>query len=136
MIPLSKQGQLPIIFGRTQPRGPAVADSSTDSDTPQFFHYAQSARQIMKKMGYDLKHGAGLNFGKGRRGLMQNFVPKGKPANYYDSTRRGLGYVTPTSSATVQFKDCNTPFPEYVLSCVFRFSDRIFRFVSCICFAL
>ena len=31
---------------------------------------------------------------------------------------------------------CNTPFPEYVLSCVFRFSDRIFRFVSCICFAL
>ena len=36
---------------------------------------------------------------------MQNFVPKGKPANYYDSTRRGLGYVTPTSSATVQAKD-------------------------------
>ena len=31
---------------------------------------------------------------------------------------------------------CNTPFPEYVLSCVFRFFDRIFRFVSCICFAL
>ena len=27
---------------------------------------------------------------------------------------------------------CNTPFPEYVLSYVFRFFDRIFRFVSCI----
>ena len=27
---------------------------------------------------------------------------------------------------------CNTPFPEYVLSCVFRFSDRIFRFTFCI----
>jgi len=27
---------------------------------------------------------------------------------------------------------CNTPFPEYVLSCVFRFLDRIFRFTSCI----
>ena len=104
VIPPSKQGQLPIIFGRTQPRGPTVADSSSDSDTPQFFHYAQSARHIMKKMGYDLKHGAGLNFGKGRRVLMRNFVPKGKPANYYDSTRRGLGYVTPTSSVTVQAK--------------------------------
>ena len=52
-----------------------------------------------------MKHGAGLNFEKGRRGLMRNFVPKGKPANYYDSTRRGLGYVTPTSSATIQAKD-------------------------------
>ena len=59
----------------------------------------------MKRMGYDLKHGKGLNFGKGKRSLLRNFVPKGKPVNYYDSTRRGLGYVTPTSSATVQFKD-------------------------------
>ena len=25
---------------------------------------------------------------------------------------------------------CNTPLPEYVLSCVFRFFDRIFRFTS------
>jgi len=32
--------------------------------------------------------------------------------------------------------NCNTPFPEYVLSCVFRFFDRIFRFVSCIYFVL
>ena len=54
VIPPSKEGQLPIIFGRTQPRGPTVADSSSDSDTPQFFHYAQPARHIMKKMGYNL----------------------------------------------------------------------------------
>ena len=32
--------------------------------------------------------------------------------------------------------NCNTPLPEYVLSCVFRFFDRIFRFTSCICFVL
>jgi len=32
----------------------------------------------------------------------------------------------------VRWVDCNTPFPEYVLSCVFRFSDRIFRFTFCI----
>ena len=66
-------------------------------------------------MGYDLKHGEGLDFGKGRRGLMRNFVPKGKPANYYDSTRRGLGYITPTSSATVQVKD-DEPIPSHSAS--------------------
>ena len=65
----------------------------------------------MEKMGYDLKQAGGLNFGKGRRGLMRNAVPKGKPANYYDSTRRGLGYVTPTSSVTVQVKD-DEPIPS------------------------
>jgi len=36
----------------------------------------------------------------------------------------------------VRWMDCNTPLPEYVLSCVFRFFDRIFRFTSCIYFVL
>ena len=57
----------------------------------------------------------GLNFGKGRRSLMRNFVPKGKPANYYGNTRRGLGYVTPTSSATVQAED-DEPIPSHSAS--------------------
>ena len=30
----------------------------------------------------------------------------------------------------VRWMDCNTPLPEYVLSCVFRFFDHIFRFTS------
>ena len=60
---------------------------------------------MTKKMGYNLKHGKGLNFGIGRRSLLRNFVSRGKPANYYDNTRRGLGYVTPTPPAMVQFKD-------------------------------
>ena len=60
---------------------------------------------MMKKIGYNLKHRKGLNFGKGRRCLLRNFVPRGKPANYYDYTRRGLGYVTPTPPATFQSKD-------------------------------
>jgi len=51
VIPPSKPGQLPIIFGRTQPRGPTTADSSPESDAPQFFHYARPARHIMKKNG-------------------------------------------------------------------------------------
>ena len=32
----------------------------------------------------------------------------------------------------VRWVDCNTPFPEYVLSCVFRFSIVFFWIVSCI----
>ena len=60
---------------------------------------------MIKKMGYNLKHGKGLNFKKGRCDFLRNFVPRGKPANYYDNTRRGLGYVTPTPPATVQSKD-------------------------------
>ena len=36
-----------------------------------------------------------MNFGKGQHILLQPFVPKGKPSNSYDRTRKGLGYVTP-----------------------------------------
>jgi len=50
---------------------------------------------MMRKIGYNLQRGKGLNFEKERRGLLRTSVPKGKPANYYDKTRRGLGYVTP-----------------------------------------
>ena len=32
-------------------------------------------------------------------------MPRGKPINYYDNTRRGLGYVTPPPPTTVQSKD-------------------------------
>jgi len=48
----------------------------------------------MESIGYNLRQGDGLSFGKGRRIPLQPFVPKGKPPNYYDRTRRGLGYVT------------------------------------------
>jgi len=60
---------------------------------------------MMRRTGYSLQHGKGLNFKKGRRGFLRNFVPRGKPANYYDNTRRGLGYVTPTPPAMVQSED-------------------------------
>ena len=60
---------------------------------------------MMRKMGYNLKHGKGLNFEKGRCGFLRNFVPRGKPTNYYDNTHRGLGYVTPTPPTMVRSKD-------------------------------
>ena len=49
---------------------------------------------MMKEMESDLRHGESLNFGKRRRFPLQSFIPKGKPANYYDQTRMGLGYIT------------------------------------------
>ena len=33
----------------------------------------------------------------------------------------------------VRWVECNTLLPKYVLSCVFRFFDRIFRFAFCFC---
>ena len=32
-------------------------------------------------------------------------MPKGKPANYYDKTRRELGYVTPPPSTSIRSED-------------------------------
>jgi len=42
-----------------------VIDSSSDSEPPQFFHYARSMHHMMRKMGYNLQHENGLNFEKG-----------------------------------------------------------------------
>ena len=52
---------------------------------------------MIKRMGNNLNLGDGLNFGKGLRIPLQPFVLEGKPLNYYNRTRRGLGYVTPPS---------------------------------------
>ena len=46
----------------------------------------------------------------------------------------GWSHGQPTGHSSLWL--CNTPLPEYILSCVFRFFDRIFRFTSCICFVL
>ena len=50
-------------------------------------------------MRYNLTKRSGLNFGKGKRALLQSFVPKNKTPDYYHKIRRQLGYVfTPVSS--------------------------------------
>ena len=103
--PLSRKGQSPIIFGRAQLQKSTATYSSSSSETPQFFHYARSAQHMMRKMGYSLQRENGLNFRKGRRDFLRNFVLKGKPTNYYDNTRRELGYVIPTPPTTVRPKD-------------------------------
>jgi len=100
MVPPSKRSQSLIVFGRANLQKSAITDSSSDSEPPQYFYYTRSAQHMVRKMGYNLQCRNGLNFEKGRRGFLRNFVPKGKPTNYYDKTHRELGYITlppPTS---------------------------------------
>jgi len=47
-----------------------------------------------EKDGVPLNRGDGLNFDKVWRIPFQPFALGGKPRNYYDRTRKGLGYVT------------------------------------------
>jgi len=75
-------------------------DSESDDESPQFSHYEPNILRMMENIRYDLTNGPGLNFDKGRRTVLQSFVPKGKAPDYYHRTRRGLGYVsTPIPSA-------------------------------------
>jgi len=94
IVPLTKREQSPIIFCRSQARATTSKELDDDLEPPQFFHYAWSAHRMMKKMGYSLNHGDGLNFDKRRSIPLQPFVLEGKSANYYDRTRKGSGYVT------------------------------------------
>jgi len=88
VVSSSKRNQSPIVFDRVQPQMSAVTDSGSDSETLQFFHYARSTHHMMRSMGYNLQRGNSLNFRRGRCGLLWTFVPKGKPADYYDKTRK------------------------------------------------
>jgi len=60
---------------------------------------------MMKEMGHDLRRGEGLNFGKERRISLPPFMLKGKSTNYYDQTRRGLGYIMPSTQSDSEFEE-------------------------------
>jgi len=61
---------------------------------------------MMERTGYDFTKRSGINFGKGKRGLLRSFVPKGKDPNYYHKTQRGLGYVSmPVTSNSVSLEE-------------------------------
>lgn len=45
-------------------------------------------------MGYDFKKKLGLNFGMDVKTQLRPFVPNGKDASNYNSSKRGLGYVS------------------------------------------
>jgi len=78
-----------ILFGRVESKQLIRVDSKSETEPPQFFHYEPNILKMMENIGYDLKSGPGLNFGKGRRTLLRPFVPRGKTPDYYHQTRRG-----------------------------------------------
>jgi len=55
-----------------------------------------------EKNGHNLQRGNGLNFRRGRRGLLRTFVLKGKPTNFYNKTRRGVGICYTSHSVPVR----------------------------------
>ena len=62
VIPLSKEGQLPIIFSKAQPRGSTVTDSSSDSDTPTNFPLCATSAPYDKENGVQPEAWEGLEF--------------------------------------------------------------------------
>jgi len=101
MVPARRKGQKPILFRQIKSELMSREESESENELPQFTHYEPNVLRMIESMGYDLTNGPELNFGKGRRTLLQSFVPKGKGPDYYHQTRRGLGYVsTPIPSAS------------------------------------
>jgi len=101
MVPAKCEGQRPILFGRVESKSMTQESSESDDEPWQLSHYEPNVLRMMENMGYDLTRSPGLNFGKGRRTLLQSFIPKRKTPDYYHRTRRGLGYVsTPVPSAS------------------------------------
>ena len=70
VIPPSKRSQSPTVFSRVQLGMSVVTDSSLDLEPPKIFYYARSTKHMMRKMGYNLQSGNGLNFEKGRRDFL------------------------------------------------------------------
>ena len=67
IVPPCKRDQTPIVFDRGRAQAQIPREPDDDLEPPQFFHYAGLAHRMMKRMGYSLNHGDGLNFNKGRR---------------------------------------------------------------------
>ena len=112
IVPPTKKNQLPITFGRVQTRIYIPGNSEEELPPPQFYHYSRTSRKIMERMGYNLRQGDDLNFGKGHRIPLQPFVPKGKPQNYYDRTCRRLGYVTPPEQSKPEDESLSITQPQ------------------------
>jgi len=100
-VPARRKDQKLILFGRVEFKPTTCEDSKSETELPQLSHCESNVLRMIENMGYDLTSGPSLNFGKGRRTLLQSFAPKGKAHDYYHRTRRGSGYVsTPIPSAS------------------------------------
>jgi len=100
-VPAKHKGEKPILFGKIESELVTHESLKDNPESPQLSHYGPNACCMMENMGYDLMKRFDLNFGQGRRALLQSFIPKGKAPDYYHQTWRGLGYVsTPIPSGS------------------------------------
>ena len=90
-VPARRKSQKSILFGRIESESMTREDSESENELPQFSHYKPNVLRMIENMRYDLISGPGLNFGKGRRTLLQSFVLKGKTPDYYHQNCKGLG---------------------------------------------
>ena len=65
IVPSSTKNQSPIVFGKVYLKTFTLEDPKKEQEPPHFFDYTWSVHCIMKRMGYDLRHGNSLNFEKG-----------------------------------------------------------------------
>ena len=100
-----QKGQKPILFGRIETKPVACVSSGGNSESPQFFHYGQKSRHMMKRMEYNFTKGSGLNFDEGKQTLLHLFVPKCKDSDYCHKTRRGLSYISTPISSNFESKE-------------------------------
>ena len=78
LFEVPRKSYKPILYGWIETEPMACESSGGNSESPQFFHYGQKSRHMMKRNGYDFTKESGLKFGKGKRALPYSFVPKGK----------------------------------------------------------
>jgi len=79
----AKRNQNLILFEKIESKLMAYESSEDDTESPEFSHYEPNVCRMMEKMGYDLTKRFSLNFGKGRRIVLQPFILKGKAPDYY-----------------------------------------------------
>jgi len=103
VVPSSKKDQSPIIFGRV--RYWITPSNNLDEDLEPLNSFTMHGQHTVWWKKWDTtRQGEGLNFERGRRIPLQPFVPKEKSANYYDQTRRGLGYTSQSVQSDLESK--------------------------------
>ena len=69
-VPSRHKDQKLILFEKVEFKPMTCKDSESETELSLFSQYESNVLRMMENMGYDLTSGLGLNFGKGRRTLL------------------------------------------------------------------
>ena len=112
IVSSSKKDQSPIILCKVGHQIATSNDLDEELEPPQFFHYIQSAHRMLRRMGYDLCRGEGLNFGKGHHIPLQPFVPKESLLTTMIRYARGWDISLHPLSPNQNLKNLYHPIPQ------------------------